>query len=60
MDKRILNISFNLAGSGSVTKRLTIPSTVIADMGITKEEREVEFIYNDIKKEIRIRKFKKN
>lgn len=60
MDKRILNISFNLAGSGSVTKRLTIPSTVIADMGITKEEREVEFVYDDIKKEIRIRKFKKN
>ena len=60
MDKRILNISFNRAGSGSVTKRLIIPSKVIADMGITNEEREVEFIYDDTKKEITIKKFKKN
>lgn len=60
MDKRILKISFNKSGSGSITKRLTLPSRIIADMGITDEEREVEMFYDNIKKEIIIKKFKKD
>ncbi len=56
MDKRILKISFNKAGSGSITKRLAIPSRIASDMGITKNDREVELIYNDNKKEITIKK----
>lgn len=59
MDKRILKISFNKAGSGSITKRLTLPSKVVADMGITDKDREVEMIYDNTTKEIIIRKLQK-
>lgn len=57
MEKRILKISFNKAGSGSITKRLAIPSTIIKNMGITENDREVELIYNEGTKEITIRKY---
>lgn len=60
MDKRILKVSFNKAGSGSITKRLTLPSRVIADMGITENDREIELLYDENKKEITIKKLKKN
>lgn len=60
MNKRVLKINFNRAGSGSISKRLTIPSSIISDMGITENEREVEMIYNDTTKEITIKKLKKN
>lgn len=56
MDKRTLKITFNKAGSGSITKRLTLPSKIIADMGITTEEPYVELIYDEEKKEAIIRK----
>lgn len=59
MDKRILKISFNKAGSGSITKRLTLPSRIIADMGITENDREIELLYDENKKEIIIKKLKK-
>ena len=59
MDKRILKISFNKAGSGSITKRLTLPSKIVADMGITEKDREIEMIYDETTKEIKIRKFQK-
>lgn len=59
MDKRILKVSFNKAGSGSITKRLTLPSRVIADMGITENDREIELLYDENKKEITIKKLKK-
>jgi hypothetical protein len=32
MEKRLLNISFNKSGSGSITKRLTLPSSILKDM----------------------------
>lgn len=60
MNKRILRISFNKSGSGSITKRLTLPSSIMKDMGITEDEREVEMIYDENEKEITIKKFKKN
>lgn len=59
MNKRILKISFNKSGSGSITKRLTLPSSIISDMGITDKEREVEVIYDDSTKEITIKKYQK-
>ena len=60
MNRRILRISFNQSGSGSITKRLTLPSSIMKDMGITEDEREVEMIYDENKKEIKIKKFKKS
>lgn len=56
MEERILNISFNKAGSGSITKRITIPSSILKKMEIDENNRQVLLIYNDDKKEIIIRK----
>ncbi len=56
MEERILNITFNKSGSGSITKRLTLPSSILKKMGIDENNRQVLLIYNDDKKEIIIRK----
>jgi len=56
MEKRILNISFNKAGSGSMTKRLTLPSSILKKMGIDENNRQVLLMYDDDKNEIIIRK----
>lgn len=54
MDKRQLNISFNKSGSGSITPKISLPSTWIREMGLDKENRKVEVIFeND---EIKIKK----
>ncbi len=56
MEKRILNISFNKAGSGSMTKRLTLPSSILKKIGIDENNRQVLLMYDDDKNEIIIRK----
>ena len=56
MTKRILKISFGKSGSGGITAKLSIPKSVLDKMGVTSEEREVEFEYNETSKEITIRK----
>lgn len=60
MDKRKLNILINraggTAGANSVTHRITIPNIVAKDMGITKDDREVDFEYNEETKVITIKK----
>jgi len=32
MEERLLNISFNKSGSGSITKRIILPSSILKDM----------------------------
>ena len=60
MDKRKLNVSISkpggTAGMNSLTYRLNIPNVVAKDMGITKENREVDFEYDETTKTIKIRK----
>ncbi|WP_195940925.1 AbrB/MazE/SpoVT family DNA-binding domain-containing protein [Romboutsia sp. 1001713B170131_170501_G6] len=55
MEKRKLNISFNKSGSGSYTPRISLPATWVKEMGLDKENREVEVIFENsqiiIKKE---------
>lgn len=41
MEKRELKVSFTKSGSGSVTNRVTLPTTWIREMGITKEDNAV-------------------
>lgn len=54
MNKRQLNISFNKSGSGSITPKISLPSTWIREMGLDKENRKVEVVFeND---EIKIKK----
>lgn len=47
MEKRTLKISFNKAGSGSITPKMTLPMTWIKEMGIDTENREVEVTFED-------------
>lgn len=54
--KRILKITFNKGGSGSLSPRIAIPMTYLKDMGITPDEREVILEYDNINQKIIITK----
>ncbi len=56
MEIKKLKISFNKAGSGSYTPKLALPARIMKDMGITQEERFIELIYDEEKKEIILKK----
>lgn len=58
MEERILNVIFNKSGSGSITPKLNIPMSWIRSMGVSKEDREVQAIYDEEKQEIIIKKQK--
>lgn len=44
--KRDSKVTFNKAGSGSVSGRVTIPVEILELMGITKDSREIEICYS--------------
>lgn len=56
-EKRELNVSFYKAGNGIGT-RMTLPKPWLSKMGVTKEEKKVELIFDEETKEILIRKKK--
>ena len=58
MSKRTLKVSYGKSGAGYVNPKLSIPKTILDDMGVSQKEREVELEYNQDKKEIIIRKAK--
>ncbi|KXB63305.1 hypothetical protein HMPREF3180_01565 [Leptotrichia wadei] len=58
MSKRTLKVSYGKSGAGYLNTKLSIPKTILEDMGVSQEEREVELEYNQDKKEIIIRKVK--
>ena len=58
MSKRTLKASYGKSGAGYVNTKLSIPKTILDDMGVSQKEREVELEYNQDKKEIIIRKAK--
>ena len=57
-EKIIKKVNFNKGGAGGYTPRMTLNSKWVNDMGITKENNEIEVSYNKEKKEIIIRKAK--
>lgn len=56
MEERILNINFYKSGSGSTSSKITLPITILRDMGLTKEDRKVKMLYDKEKKEIILKK----
>lgn len=58
MSKRTLKVSYGKSGAWYVNTKLSIPKTILDDMGVSQKEREVELEYNQDKKEIIIRKAK--
>ena len=57
MEKRDLNVSFYKAGTGEAT-RITLPKPWLRELGITKEEKAVELIFDKENEQIIIRKKK--
>lgn len=55
-DKLVKKINFNKGGTGSYVPRIILNSEWVRDMGITKENNEVEVNYNRENKEIVIKK----
>lgn len=56
MEGRKLNVSFGKSGAGSISPKLSLPVTDLRDMGITPENREVNYYYDKENKQIIIRK----
>lgn len=50
MSKRILKVSYGKSGAGYINTKLSIPKTILDDMEVSREEREVELEYNKEKK----------
>lgn len=55
-ETRDLKIMFAKSGSGSTCSRITIPISMIRDMGITELDREVQLTYDETEKIITIKK----
>ncbi len=56
MEERKLKVNFNKSGRGSYTPRLSLPIIDLRDMGITPEDRQVKYCYDNKKKQIIIKK----
>ena len=55
-ETRVLNVMFTVDGRGSTSTKISIPSTWIAHMGISPNDRETEVTYSPRTKKITIRK----
>lgn len=53
---KILKITSNKSGSGSISRRITLPSQILDDMGLSLEDKNISLIYNPISKEIILKK----
>ncbi len=58
MEERKLNVSYSKSGSGSITSRLAIPIVDLRKMGVTPENREVIYIFDEENEQIIIKKAK--
>lgn len=58
MEERILNVSYSKSGSGSITSRLAIPIVDLRKIGVTPENREVTYIFDEKNEQIIIKKAK--
>ncbi|KYM58509.1 dihydrolipoamide acetyltransferase [Fusobacterium necrophorum subsp. funduliforme] len=55
-EKIVKKVNFNKGGAGGYTPRITLNSKWVNDMGITKENSEIELTYKQETKEIVIKK----
>lgn len=57
MEKRNLNVSFYKAGNGEST-RINLPLPWVRELGISKEEKEIELYFDKENEQLIIRKKK--
>lgn len=55
-EKIVKKVNFNKGGAGGYTPRITLNNKWVNDMGITKENSEIELTYKQETKEIVIKK----
>lgn len=55
-EKVIKKVNFNKGGAGNYVPRIVLNTEWVSDMGITKDNNEIEMSYNKKKKEISIKK----
>lgn len=48
-ESRQLKVSFNRSGSGSISSSIRLPISWLKEMNISKEEREIEVIFDNEK-----------
>lgn len=48
-ESRQLKVSFNRSGSGSISSSIRLPISWLKEMNISKDEREVEVIFDNEK-----------
>lgn len=48
-ESRQLKVSFNRSGSGSISSSVRLPISWLKEMNISKEDREVEVIFDNEK-----------
>ncbi|WP_278574797.1 AbrB/MazE/SpoVT family DNA-binding domain-containing protein [Fusobacterium ulcerans] len=58
MEKRDLNVSFYKAGNGGEATRITLPKPWLRELGITKEDKAIELIFDKENEQLIIRKKK--
>ncbi len=51
-EKRTLNVIFGKSGNGYVTPKLSLPKSDLEDMGITSENREINYYYDKKSKQM--------
>lgn len=56
MEERKLNVSFSKTGQGYWTTRISVPLRDLRDMGVTQNDREIIYQYDEINKQIIIKK----
>lgn len=56
--KRDLNVSFYKAGNNGIATRITLPKPWLTELGVTKEDRTIELIFDEENKQLVIRKKK--
>ena len=56
MEERTLKILFSKSGSGSTNTRISLPIKDLKDLGVNQENREVLYKYDEVNKQIIIRK----
>lgn len=47
MLKKRLKVNFNNGGNGGVSAKLTLPITMVRELGINKENKFIDVVYED-------------
>lgn len=47
MSKKRLKVNFNKGGNGGVSAKLTLPITMVRELGLNEENKFIDVVYDD-------------